>query len=255
MIYSWKNLKFKTSNENVGSFYSICIQGAYDTILSDLRHEDVVIDGGANIGVFSILASRIAKKVISVEPSRSNFVMLQHNITLNNAKNVIPINAALTDKEGLVGFEGNGEVGHISDSGTEIRSTTIDSLALNEVSVLKLDIEGAEPLALLKQRSLGHIRTIVFELDMTQYLKITNSLSGYPEAYTYESLLNVLQSNGFHLIMNPDNGALPWKRMLSRQAMAAEFKSGFLGFRYLVKRLFIRAQPQDRFSMVFAFRK
>ena len=63
-----------------------------------------IVDVGANIGAYTILAAeKVGKdgKVIAIEPEPRNYEQLLENIKLNNFQNVIPKNIALTDHEGF----------------------------------------------------------------------------------------------------------------------------------------------------------
>lgn len=144
----WKFRDFNIVAEpiNYGGIYSVIMAGYYSSMVSQLSKEDVVLDGGANVGAFSILVSKIVKKVVSVEANPKNYQYLVENINNNNITNIIPINAALTDYKGYVRLEGQGEGGHISSDGVLIQSTTIDDIELDlgvNFTSLKLDIEGA----------------------------------------------------------------------------------------------------------------
>lgn len=136
-----------------------CISG-YDLTNSDF------IDVGANIGLFSIVISKIIsqnslKKVIAVEPVKSAFRLLEKNIAENNCKNIIPINSAFSDRE-MVGvinvIEGNEEyssIGNFVHPATEgkkyipqeIKITTLDIVVENyklTPGLIKIDVEGHE---------------------------------------------------------------------------------------------------------------
>lgn len=76
---------------------------AYETELSLklLKAGDVYLDVGANIGYYSLIASRLLGeqgKVISYEPDATNFALLQRNILHNHCHNVQAVNAALADE-------------------------------------------------------------------------------------------------------------------------------------------------------------
>ncbi|MCL4314798.1 MAG: FkbM family methyltransferase, partial [Candidatus Thermoplasmatota archaeon] len=61
-----------------------------------------MVDVGAGIGEFSVLASSIVGKegkVIAIEPSPEDFKTLQYNIKENKCSNVIPINSAVSNKK------------------------------------------------------------------------------------------------------------------------------------------------------------
>jgi FkbM family methyltransferase len=97
-------------------------------------------------GLFSIFAASRCNKVIAVEPDPVNFRILTINKILNKASNVILINKALSDNEGSVKVSGEGVSSRISSQGVTVPSITIDCLVrtLGDVSVVKLDIKGAE---------------------------------------------------------------------------------------------------------------
>jgi len=64
------------------------------------------IDIGANIGRYSIMLGRKynSMKIVSIEASKETFEILKKNIKLNNLKNVIPLNMAISDKRGISNF-------------------------------------------------------------------------------------------------------------------------------------------------------
>ena len=60
-----------------------------------------MVDIGAGIGEFALLASRRAGskgKVIAIEPSPEDYATLLLNIRKNGCNNVIPLNVAVSDK-------------------------------------------------------------------------------------------------------------------------------------------------------------
>lgn len=129
-----------------------------------LQKDSVVIDAGANIGTFSILANHLAPngKVYSFEPVKYTFELLRKNTV--NYKNVSSYNYGLGDKESekkifVYKDTTGGNVLEDSEvveqriredfSGSEkIRITTIDKFVkennINKVDFIKIDTEGYE---------------------------------------------------------------------------------------------------------------
>ena len=117
-----------------------------------------VIDAGANIGVYTVLAAeKVGKngKVITVEPEPKNYKQLIENINLNGFKNVIPKNIALADHEGFKKlYLSSSFVGHSlilredKDSYIEVLVKTIDKLVeeldIKKIDIIKIDTEGTE---------------------------------------------------------------------------------------------------------------
>lgn len=135
--------------------------------LKQLRPGQTVIDIGANIGVFSLRASRIVGpkgRVISFEPISQSCAVLRKNAELNHCKNMVIIEKALGDTAGTIKIRTSGHLSSASIMNsdfvheTEVGLTTLDQeikrLGLCSVDTIKMDIEGAEPLAI---RGMGSV--------------------------------------------------------------------------------------------------
>lgn len=118
------------------------------------------IDVGANIGKYSIMVGRKSDsiKVISIEASKENFEVLKKNIELNNLHNIIPLNIAASDRKGMSDFylacKGLGTASSLFEIKKQskkirVKTDTLDNVVKNfnikKVSLIKIDVEGAEP--------------------------------------------------------------------------------------------------------------
>ncbi|NOX29198.1 MAG: FkbM family methyltransferase [Actinobacteria bacterium] len=133
-----------------------------------LKPGHTVIDCGANIGVISFYAAAIVGstgRVVAVEALSDNARLLRISAALNGFDHVEVHNAAVGDRPGSLVIDtaagSNGIVGgrldeliHTSDPAvlavrTVCPTLTLDSLAdsLDRVDLIKLDVEGAEGLA------------------------------------------------------------------------------------------------------------
>ena len=125
---------------------------------------DLVVDGGAHIGFFTLLASFCVGptgRVMAFEPSSPTAEILRANVRLNACTNVTVVEAALSDTSGsgVLAQKSATETGQatlrsIGDaaSRTAIRLATLDELLVDDkrpVALIKLDLEGAEFRALL----------------------------------------------------------------------------------------------------------
>ena len=129
------------------------------------KQGDIVIDIGAHIGRYTIIASKrvgINGKVVAIEASPSNFEMLNRNIQLNQLTNIISLNHVVYSKETKLKLYSPGqESGHtiyntiISDRATneekfvKVNANTLDYILQSkgikqEVNWIKIDVEGAE---------------------------------------------------------------------------------------------------------------
>jgi FkbM family methyltransferase len=118
----------------------------------------VFVDIGANIGYYTLLAaSRIGQegKVIAFEPSDNNCVLLRRSLRANGFDNVELYPHAVADVERTVGLDMDFSNGQISlgdplTSTYQVQAVTLDEFLKDEprIDIIKMDIEGAEWLAL-----------------------------------------------------------------------------------------------------------
>lgn len=128
-----------------------------------VREGDVVVDLGASMGYFTLLAAKLVGKkgkVYAFEPAPINYSLLIKNIELNGYDNVVLVQKAVSNVSGTVKlFLSNEDIGNntIYQYGDNREFVEVESVALDEffrdkehrVNVIKMDIEGAEMAALL----------------------------------------------------------------------------------------------------------
>lgn len=145
----------------------------------------VVVDGGASCGIYTIAAAKLVGstgKVFSFEPGVETFSVLRKNIDLNRLENVRAYRAALSDRDGKAilyhnvqgpnGFSlGCPRTPGLKLKQEEVPTYTLGRMAQEEgvrrIDLIKLDVEGAEELALLGAGQLiVRLRpTIIFEFN------------------------------------------------------------------------------------------
>ena len=142
------------------------------------RKEDVVLDVGANIGIFTLKVAKKVRRVISIEPEPQNFSILSKNIMKNNLSNVTLLNLAVSDKEEVVHFQGTGGTAEVSTIGTAVKAepldVILDKLSNPKVTILKMDIEGYEGKVLSVFNKYDSIKQIVIE---THSKKLTDEVT------------------------------------------------------------------------------
>jgi len=122
------------------------------------------VDVGANLGIYTLVASRIvgpSGSVIAFEPSVQSFPLLQKNIMLNSLTNVTAFPVALSEKAGRVRLyhagscpSGNSLGHHPSFPGgfetvlAESLDDVLQRIPAGRVDVIKMDVQGAEELVL-----------------------------------------------------------------------------------------------------------
>lgn len=131
-------------------------------VKSCLRKGDYFVDIGANIGLFSLITSRIvgdSGKVICFEPTPLTFERLTENLKHNNCLNVDARNVGLSDKSGFLklnvsenGFDAWNSF-TVTDNTmlqavVEVPISTLDyelkNVDLSKIRLVKIDVEGWE---------------------------------------------------------------------------------------------------------------
>jgi FkbM family methyltransferase len=151
-------------HSDFSAFYQVFLEKTYSNLMTKIKQGDIVIDAGANVGMFTVIASVLSGTdgyVISIEPDPENLRILKKNIELNNLKNIEIINKALYSESGeKIKLIQNGLMSKISVEKAEsniakkidVETTTFDDIIIKsglQPTVLKMDIEGAEKYALL----------------------------------------------------------------------------------------------------------
>ena len=123
---------------------------------------DLVVELGANIGYFSLLLARAAGptgRVISYEPDPDLSRILDRNATANGYTNIDIRTAAVADRTGTMTYyrdRKNTGDNRLFTHGRDRDSFSVPVVTLDEdlgeldqrIDLVKMDIQGAEPLAL-----------------------------------------------------------------------------------------------------------
>lgn len=178
----------------------------YENDMVEVEPGDVVLDVGANVGMFTTFAlNRGASSVISMEPDTDCFDCLKMNTMHNKSLSVLQAAWAFSCYKDFVSYDERKGSSHINGAYTTeadaphkyilgIRCIAIDAL-LKSVSVdfIKMDIEGSE-----KQAILGAVETIArckpklaiaayhHEDDLKDIPKLLNLITPY-ECFVKES--------------------------------------------------------------------
>jgi FkbM family methyltransferase len=156
----------------------------YAKLFQKLLHPGMaVVDGGAHVGLYTMLAARgVGPRgfVIALEPDRYNLAALRVNVESVGAGNVEVVAEALAEGPGNAEFyETRSTIGSSlierDDAGVSmVRTTSIDLLMHGrEVDALlvKLNIEGAEPLALAGMRDvLSRVERVAMLIEVNPSL-------------------------------------------------------------------------------------
>lgn len=187
----------------------IWLRRSYEKYVADvmrplLKPGDVMLDLGANVGYFTLLgASRVGDRghVLAFEPSAGNCALIEASARENGFKNIVLYQKAVGERAGTVGFEPEDSNGKIL-RGARNDKTRVEMVALDEclsaqarVDLVKMDIEGAEALALAGMtRLLTRFHPVLFSEFHPAALAETSQIQ--PEAY-----LGALRALGYQLFV------------------------------------------------------
>ena len=145
------------------TFFEILIRRDYLRDGITLGPGDTVVDVGANLGAFSVMAARVVGptgRVVAFEPSPDAFDRLSENLALNALANVEAVPEAVGGEAGEAQLYVHGKSAYTSFfDGVDGRQTShertvsvtvrtleqaLDARGIGHVDLLKLDCEGAE---------------------------------------------------------------------------------------------------------------
>jgi len=199
MDCSYFNLRFKINNIILAE-------------INNLKESDNFLDIGANIGYYSLIASKKIGnygRVYSFEPSNREFKRLLKNIELNNCSNIIPTNIALSNSNSEIDFS-------IAQGHTGLNSIIIEDMSVKKISqvvktmsldnyfnsenkkfnLVKIDVEGAELLVLEGMKSIlkdRRVSKIIIEITPRFFRCFgykKEDIYSYLCSYDFEPLFN-----------------------------------------------------------------
>lgn len=123
-----------------------------------VRHGRIAIDGGAHVGSWSVELIKYFDRVLAFEPCNESFMMFAENLMAlptptEDGVGIIAYQQALMDKCCMVSVDPPRPkrrtlTARQVNYGGDVHAVSIDSLELSGCDLIKLDLEGAEYLAL-----------------------------------------------------------------------------------------------------------
>jgi len=191
----------------------IMFKGDYEQHGLKIEENDLVVDIGANIGVFSVhAATKTRNSVFSFEPFETNFNTIKKNAEINALGNIKPNLMAVSDKAGSSKlFLSNMNGGHLLFNRDnvkglkkyiDVKTTTLQNIMdendIKIIDFLKVDCEGSEGaiFSTAPKEYLQRIRKIALEFhDNVSSLK-------------HEELSALLEKSGFKTFTSWDGKSL-----------------------------------------------
>lgn len=141
--------------------------------------DDVVLDVGANRGVYSILLASKARRVIAVEPEAASSSQLLRNKQMNGLNNLDVYQRAFGNREGTETlYLGLGvaaiDTGHLGRDWKQSETQSVELVrgddflrdnGLPQPTIIKIDVEGYEDAVLAGlEQTLKHCRVVLCEI-------------------------------------------------------------------------------------------
>lgn len=199
-------------------FYGYYEKQLTELIQATLRPGSVMVDVGANVGTFSLLAASLGAISYAFEASPDVCSALRRNIALNGFSNIVVHECAMGDHLGEASFylfEDTGKTNRGQSalfrrgSGREIRvpMRTLDSTLadLSRLDFLKCDVEGADFLVLRGARELLDRFHPVVAVEASA--ELAAKLGG-----TAAEILDVLWEHGYQIERLTRTGTAPVTR-------------------------------------------
>lgn len=146
-----------------------------------VKPAQVVYDLGANVGYVSLLFARVVGeqgRVFAFEPLPANQQRLRQNLELNRSLSIQLVPAAAAERSGRAAFalHGSDDMGRLHTGGTAAKTIEVETIALDDFAtthpapdLIKIDIEGAEVLALQGMQTLLRSAKPVLFIELHGY--------------------------------------------------------------------------------------
>ena len=133
-----------------------------EIFLSLIKPHMTVLDVGAHVGYYTLLAAKRVAQVYAFEPDPESFELMTRSVKVNGYTNVKCFPAAVTNKTGRANFHIDSEAWGNSLSSENVssplRQLDVETVCLDElyaagslgdrIDLLKIDVQGAEELVL-----------------------------------------------------------------------------------------------------------
>ena len=109
--------------------------------------QHTALDIGAHVGLWTRILLKLFTEVVAFEPVQEHVDCLVKNLKWPTTSNLTLHQVALGAGSGVVDMaikKGNSGMTHVQGSGTQVPMTTLDSYRLDNIDLIKIDVEGFE---------------------------------------------------------------------------------------------------------------
>ena len=186
-----KTIKIRKHSTDLMALTHVWLIEEYKKENFEIKSNDIVIDIGAHIGLFTIYASQFCDKgtIYSFEPVEENYKLLLENTRSNNLEHVKIFNLAVSNSTEPIKLYINDD-----ESGHSMFSQSSSSLMVNSISLKKIfDDNQIERCNFLKLDCEGAEYEIIKNLPSSYFEKIDKMVIEYHMADTHPEFLTELK--------------------------------------------------------------
>lgn len=171
---------------------------------TNLNKNSTFIDVGSNYGWHTVRTSLLCEKILSFEPQRVLYDIQMQNINDNNVTNIDLYNFGVGDKNETkymtpINYEdssihyGDLSVSNCDDiNGEKIEIKKLDSFDLENVDIIKIDVQGYEKFVLLGSQELINTQKPIFIIEIENH-----QLGRF--GYCAADIFNLFTDNNYHI--------------------------------------------------------
>lgn len=218
-------LKFRPNDVTCYYFFRGDYEVPLQDLISNLPVGGTFIDVGANVGNYSVLASRRVGEtglVVGFEPVAGTYARFIDHLAINGTVNVIPFNAAVAAAAGTAEMvyaddSGLSYIGKVEKSKFQ-RTQKCAVLSLDdilppliesrEIDLMKIDVEGAElgvlrgAEQLLRNRQIKRLFIEIFPANLARFGETREGLWSFLEARGYRPRYRRTDCEGYDEIFD-----------------------------------------------------
>ena len=170
----------------------------HDELLDKLPEDAVIIDAGANVGLFSIYLNTGKRKFYCIEPTPVHVEIAKEVFEKLNCNAEI-FEGVIFNKDGEVNLfqeASNSTMNRVGKKGVGVPSLTLKSFfekyKLEKVDLLKLDVESAEQQIILEDETVGE----ALQKCKVVFIEV-HPQDGFGNHVDVEGIINKMKSLGF----------------------------------------------------------
>lgn len=148
-------IKFRTDSSDFMAFTNVWLAKDYSRPRFEIKPNDIIIDIGSHIGLFALYAAQFCTNgtIFCFEPVKENYDLLQENIKLNNIKNIVAFNLAVSGESSHITLFLSEDKSAHSIHTTSPNEIKVESKSLRDIidegkikmcDFIKIDCEGSE---------------------------------------------------------------------------------------------------------------